>query len=180
MQAARHISLYSHHLAACAGGNCPQLMDAYPHHYVEHNTPLLVLSGLRNPTLDFFQATGPSSTRISCPVPPVDTPLANTLLRCFLATNASGVWSGKSGRNLASSRGPNPVFRVKTVGRVSFSSFFKRGFNAYRLLLGPRSATTQSKSTRASTSNIPDVRRPSSPHASLSTLASVTAITHLS
>ncbi|RPB25744.1 hypothetical protein L211DRAFT_821552 [Terfezia boudieri ATCC MYA-4762] len=92
-------------------------MDAYPHHYVEHNTPLLVLSGLRNSTLEFSQAASPGSTCISCPVPPVDTPLANALLRCFLATNASGIWSGKAGRNLANSRGPNPVFRVKAIGR---------------------------------------------------------------
>lgn len=101
-------------------------MDAYPRHYVEHNTPLLVLSGLREAPVDINPH--PNDVYVSCSVPAVDTPSAKTLLRCFLASNTTGIWSGKDDWKSGNAQRQSHIFRVKAVGRVNtFSSFFDLG-----------------------------------------------------
>ncbi|KAF8473879.1 Gryzun, putative trafficking through golgi-domain-containing protein [Kalaharituber pfeilii] len=141
-------------------------MDAYPPSYVEHNVPLLVLSGLRSTTDDAAQAGAP--THIACPIPPLDTPLANTLLRCFLATNASGIWSGKPDRSQRT-RGPAPVFRIKAVGRDYY--FPPRKANPPPLA-APTSPTPEALPSRT-------LHSPLSPHSPQSPLFPDGVMTHL-
>ena len=158
-------------------------MDNYPIHYVEHNTPLLVLSGLPDPTepVDLSQHAGQAATYITCPIPPVDTPLAKTLLKCFLATSESGIWFGRFGRSPNSLRGQNPVFRVKAVGRVSLLLSIHWAFMSHTVLFfkGLCSTLSESKFTSIIPSNIFTTRGPGSPYTPFSSVPPFTPVSAL-
>lgn len=96
-------------------------MDAYPPEYVEHNLPLIVLSGLdtaeeRNGPLPVQNVLpGRATTTISSELPPVTGERAQQLLQQFLDTDGSDApWNG---RNL-DRRGNIIEFKIRAVGRV--------------------------------------------------------------
>jgi trafficking protein particle complex subunit 11 len=98
-------------------------MEAYPKDYVEHNLPLIVLSGLQaqsdiskdapeqslNPLLE-------GGFRIRTDAVPLTGSTAESILRAFLAADSSGAsWNGRA----TPSKTENGVsFRIKSVGRV--------------------------------------------------------------
>jgi trafficking protein particle complex subunit 11 len=91
-------------------------MDGYAPAYVAHNVPFLVVSGLGSHSHDAPRKDG--GVRIASEIPPLESEDANTLLRHFKESDASGLaWNGRehSGRN---------KFRVKTVGRVVQTQWF--------------------------------------------------------
>jgi hypothetical protein len=124
-------------------------MEAYPKDYVEHNLPLIVLSGLlsqsdlskeapeqsRNPLLE-------GGFRIRTDAAPLTGSAAESLLQAFLAGDSSDApWNNR----------PTPVkgdnggtFRIKSVGRVGqtpsdalpaafFQLFLSQHFFSYRI-----------------------------------------------
>ena len=98
-------------------------MEDYPKDYVEHNLPLIVLSGLpyqsdvskdapeqsRNPLLE-------GGFRIRTDAAPLTGSTAEALLRAFLAADSSeGPWNNRA-RPAKTENGRS--FRIKGVGRV--------------------------------------------------------------
>jgi hypothetical protein len=98
-------------------------MEAYPKDYVEHNLPLIVLSGLppqsdpskeapeqsRNPLLE-------GGFRIRTDAAPLTGSAAESLLRAFLAGDSSDApWNNRATPVKGENGG---IFRIKSVGRV--------------------------------------------------------------
>ena len=98
-------------------------MEAYPKDYVEHNLPLIVLSGLqsqsdpskdaseqlRNPLLE-------GGFRIRTDSAPLTGSTAESLVRAFLAADSSDApWNSRATSAKTKNGGS---FRIKSVGRV--------------------------------------------------------------
>ena len=98
-------------------------MEAYPKDYVEHNLPLIILSGLqgqsdlskdapeqsRNPLLD-------GGFRIRTEAAPVAGPTAERLLQAFLTADSSDTpWNSRAASKKTENGGS---FRIRNVGRV--------------------------------------------------------------
>jgi hypothetical protein len=100
-------------------------MDAYPEDYVNHNLPLVLLSGLEadtendaNPTVDYplLAEKGP---RIFSDFPPLSGAVAEELRRALLEEDGSQMpWRAglTSGGNATS---PHIAYRIRSSGRVS-------------------------------------------------------------
>ncbi len=97
-------------------------MELYPDDYVEHNLPLVILSGLGGEP-DTFEETSERSRsllleggfRIKAGAAPVTGSTANELLQAFLSRDSSNVsWNSRA--TSASDNVGN--FRIKRVGRV--------------------------------------------------------------
>jgi hypothetical protein len=98
-------------------------MEAYPKDFVEHNLPLIILSGLqaqsdlskdvpdqsRNPLLE-------GGFRIRTDAAPVTGPTAERLFRAFLSADSSDTpWNSRATPKKTDIGGS---FRIKSVGRV--------------------------------------------------------------
>lgn len=103
-------------------------MEAYPQDYVEHNLPLIILSGLQ-PQSDlsrdaFDQSRSPlleGGFRIRTDAEPVTGSTAQSLLRAFLAADSSDTpWNSRATPQKAQNSGS---FRIKSVGRVGQTPF---------------------------------------------------------
>lgn len=98
-------------------------MEAYPKDYVEHNLPLIILSGLQAQSELSKDAPGQlrdplleGGFRIRTDAPPVTGSTAETLLRAFLAADASDIpWNNRATPRRTENGG---IFRIKSVGRV--------------------------------------------------------------
>jgi hypothetical protein len=98
-------------------------MEAYPKDYVEHNLPLIILSGLQAQS-DLSKDTAEQSRnplleggfRIRTDAAPVTGPTAERLLRAFLAADSSDIpWNSRATPKKTDNGGS---FRIKSVGRV--------------------------------------------------------------
>lgn len=97
-------------------------MQAFPEHYVSHNLPLIVLSGiggdeeassdLADSSKNFLQEGG---FRIRRETAPVGGPAADRLLQAFLDNDSSS--NGSESKSAFTKDGPG-AFRIKKVGRV--------------------------------------------------------------
>ncbi|KAI9891161.1 MAG: hypothetical protein M1814_003004 [Vezdaea aestivalis] len=90
-------------------------MEAYPPEYVDHNLPLVLLTGLRSkdgsakPSEDSADLEG--GTLLHCDIPEVESSHAQALLKLFLREDSSNApWNAKTART-------TPPFRVKAIGR---------------------------------------------------------------
>jgi len=95
-------------------------MDTYPAEYINHDAPLIILSGLGDPARLSQQPSYPSldqGIQIQSNVPPVAYPEANQLLDIFLDTDKTGPWPQKIEKSVKGSVAP--FFRIKAVGRVA-------------------------------------------------------------
>jgi trafficking protein particle complex subunit 11 len=96
-------------------------MEAYPEHYIAHNLPLIILSGI-----SYAENTAPESPersrnllqeggfRIRTDVPPLTDPTSEKLLRKFLTFDSTFHGNTKD----ASTRNRPGAFKIKRVGRV--------------------------------------------------------------
>lgn len=94
-------------------------MDIYPEDYINHNLPLVILSGLGSQqpfSIEESRSSYPlleDGFQISCGLPPVLSPLGDLLLENFLELGTeSGSWIGRRDQN---------AFQVRAVGRVCSS-----------------------------------------------------------
>lgn len=95
-------------------------MDAYPTEYINHDAPLILLSGLGDPEKLSQPASYPSldeGTHIQSNIPPLEYPEANQLLDIFLDTDKTGPWPQRIEKSVKGSVAP--FFRIKAVGRVA-------------------------------------------------------------
>jgi trafficking protein particle complex subunit 11 len=98
-------------------------MEAYPQEYVEHNLPLIVLSGLPSHSGSARDAAEPSHNplleggfRIRTDAAPLTGSTAESLLQAFLAADSRDEpWNGRPTSAKAEYGGS---FRIKSVGRV--------------------------------------------------------------
>jgi trafficking protein particle complex subunit 11 len=103
-------------------------MEAYPKDYIEHNLPLIILSGLqsqsdlsrdapeqsRNPLLE-------GGFRIRTDAEPVTGSTAEGLLQAFLTADSSdSPWNSRATPKKTDNGGS---FRIKSVGRVGQTPF---------------------------------------------------------
>lgn len=103
-------------------------MNVFPHDYVRHNLPLIVLSGLNTETTidpDHGTASRPllleGGFRIKTELPSVTGPLAERLLHALLASDAGEVpWNGRG--SFAKDHGG--IFTFRAVGRVGQTHLF--------------------------------------------------------
>ena len=97
----------------------PLNMDVYPTEYVEHNLPLILLSGLGKPQHNASPETGParqeSGSRIQCSSPECSGERARLLLRHLIELDGTN-------RPWNSSTLPGPTgsmrYQMKPIGRV--------------------------------------------------------------
>lgn len=97
-------------------------MEAYPPEYVEHNLPLVVLSGLGEQQNDAANRSDlprqESGTKLQTNLPECEGEQANQLLRQFLEFDGTNQpW------NASALPGPSGVlkYRIKTIGRVGMA-----------------------------------------------------------
>ena len=103
-------------------------MDAYPKDYVEHNLPLIILSGLQShsdPSQDApEQSRNPlleGGFRIRTDAAPLRGTTAESLLRAFLAADSSDTpWNSRATPAKSENGGR---FRIKSIGRVGQTPF---------------------------------------------------------
>ncbi|KAK2735957.1 hypothetical protein FQN57_001030 [Myotisia sp. PD_48] len=99
-------------------------MDAYPLSYVDHNLPLVLLSGIGSTDADShekspearrdFAVLQTSGFEICCDIPPITGKTASVLLDAFLAEDASQVpWNTRNFNQKSS----GARFRIETAGR---------------------------------------------------------------
>lgn len=101
-------------------------MDGYPHHYVAHNLPFVVLFGLESTEInpqDEVEKTYPllreKGIYISSDLPNVAGPPAESILSCFRDVDArDAAWNNRPGKGKVGTMG----FTYRTVGRVSQTS----------------------------------------------------------
>jgi len=97
-------------------------MDAYPGDYVDHNLPLILLSGLGPDDVDAGFQEGANRKllidggfKIKTEIPPMTGAVAEGLLDTLSAADSSNRrWNGRAG----SGQDTTPPFKVKRVGRV--------------------------------------------------------------
>lgn len=102
-------------------------MEAYPEDYVEHNLPLILLSGL-GAEPEASEETSERSRRllleggfrIKTDTPPLTSSTAENLLRAFLSADSSEAsWNNRA----SSTTDGDGRFRIKRVGRVGQAPF---------------------------------------------------------
>jgi trafficking protein particle complex subunit 11 len=92
-------------------------MDAYPQDYVEHNLPLVYLSGLTTPSTENDASAG-SGPLVDAKLPLVQSERREQLLQDFLSLEgASQAWNARTSKNKNDLIG----FKFRPVGRVSCS-----------------------------------------------------------
>jgi hypothetical protein len=104
-------------------------MEAYPKDYVEHNLPLIVLSGLPSHSEPSKEAPEQSHNplleggfRIRTDAAPLTGSTAESLFRAFLAGDSSDApWNNRATPVKGENGG---TFRIKSVGRVGLSQHF--------------------------------------------------------
>jgi trafficking protein particle complex subunit 11 len=97
-------------------------MESYPPDYIDHNLPLVVLSGLaETPTTQkddydkFLELYGNSGPIVSSSSPPVHSDIAQQLLEELLSAGTRQLsWNAAAGRSKDGLIG----FRIEAVGRV--------------------------------------------------------------
>ena len=97
-------------------------MDGYPAHYIAHNIPLILLSGLGTPDPNAFDETEQQyallqedGIRIASELPDVTGKTAEELLNCFQEFDAQdATWNHRPGPGKLGSTG----FAHRCVGRV--------------------------------------------------------------
>ena len=102
-------------------------MEVYPEDYVEHNLPLVILSGLGAESNTSEEASERSRSllleggfRIKADAPPLTGSTADELLQAFISRDSSSVsWNSRT--TSASDNVGN--FRIKRVGRVGQAAF---------------------------------------------------------
>ena len=98
-------------------------MEEYPVEYIEHNRPVILLSGLgtdsdlsstsRDQSREFLSEGG---FRIQSSIPPVTGALADRLAQCFEIFDRSELpWSIQSDARRIGA----PIYKIRRVGRVS-------------------------------------------------------------
>ena len=94
-------------------------MDSYPADYIEHNLPLVVLSGVSESPRssddshsEVYSGVGPT---VSFDKPPLQGELIEQILQKFLSADGSQLaWNSSSERSKDSVTG----FKIKSIGRV--------------------------------------------------------------
>lgn len=96
-------------------------MEAYPEHYIAHNLPLILLSGIGHAENAAPESPERSRTllqeggfRIRTDVPPLTDPASENLLRKFLSFDSTIHGNTKD----LSTRDKPGAFKIKRVGRV--------------------------------------------------------------
>lgn len=105
-------------------------MDAYPDDYVNHNLPLVLLSGLEagpednNETLPKYPLLAERGHHIFSDFPPLSGAVAEELRQVLLAEDGSQMpW--KAGHNPNGNQSGSRIgYRIKSTGRVSLSRIF--------------------------------------------------------
>lgn len=118
-------------------------MDAYPEDYVNHNLPLVLLSGLEaededNPEVSInyplIQEKGP---KIFSDFPPLGGAVAEDLRRALLEQDGSQMpWKSRVNIN-GNPSASNIGFKIKSIGRVSPHLSSPDRFSSPWILLGP-------------------------------------------
>ena len=97
-------------------------MEAFPEDYVEHNLPLIFLSGIGHDEQAASEPTGRSGNllkeggfKIRTDVPPLTEPAAEIVLQAFLNFDSTNDAFNSTG---ASTRDRPGAFKIKRVGRV--------------------------------------------------------------
>lgn len=106
-------------------------MDAYPNHYVVHNLPLLLLSGIGDdrtdnaPTVPEYPSLHDRGTLIESDFPVLSGPLVDSLRAAFHDHDASDApWKPPTDAG----RSSGIPLRIRNIGRVSFSFHFRSSF----------------------------------------------------
>jgi hypothetical protein len=96
-------------------------MEAYPEHYIAHNLPLILLSGIGHAENAGLESPERSRNllqeggfRIRTDIPPLTDPTSENLLRTFLSFDSAIHANTKD----VSTRDKAGAFKIKTVGRV--------------------------------------------------------------
>ena len=94
-------------------------MDAYPKAYIDHNLPLIVLSGLRADSSTDDSSRNPvlasNGYKLAIDLPVLTGATAETLQKLFLQADVqAGPWNNRSEGGRAGAVG----FKVTSVGRV--------------------------------------------------------------